>query len=92
MINYPHGDGIEVVMGGGWRSFYKCGTKAPDGAILNDKKCRLEGRDLTKEWVEKFNNSAYVTNRTQLNSIDADKVDHLLGEFHAQILRSNEQK
>ena len=88
LIKYRHGDGIEVAMGGGWRNFYKCGTKAPDGAILSGKKCRSDGRDLTKEWVRKFDKSAYVTNRTQLNNIDADKVDHLLGEFHAQLLRS----
>ena len=84
LINYPHGDGIEVVMGGGWRNFYNCSTKAPDGGILSGSECRSDDKDLTKEWVKKFNNSAYVTNRTQLNDIDADKVDHLLGECHAQ--------
>jgi alkaline phosphatase len=80
LINYPYGDGIEVVLGGGWRSFYKCGTIAPDGKLLNNSKCRRDGRDLTQEWREKFNNSAYVSDRTQLNNIDGNKVDHLLGK------------
>ena len=80
LINYPYGDGIEVVLGGGWRSFYKCGTIAPDGELLNDTNCRKDGRDLTKEWVDKFDNAAYVSNRTQLKNIDPNKVDHLLGK------------
>lgn len=82
LINYPYGDGIEVVLGGGWRSFYKCGTFAPDGELLNinDTKCRKDGRNLTREWVDKFDNAAYVSNRTQLKNIDPNKVDHLLGK------------
>ena len=80
MIDYPYGDGIEVVLGGGWRSFYKCETIAPDGQLLNDSNCRLDGKDLTKEWTTKYDNSAYVTNRTQLKNVNPDKVDHLLGE------------
>lgn len=81
LINYPYGDGIEVVLGGGRRSFTKCGTKTPEGKLLNNAKCRLDGRDLTKEWLDKFNNSAYVWNRTELRDIDPQKVDHLLGLF-----------
>ena len=87
LINYPYGDGIEVVLGGGWRSFYKCGTTAPDGQLLNNTKCRLDGKDLTQEWRKKFNNSAYVSDRTQLNDVDASKVDLLLGkEFSNAVL------
>ncbi|XP_028394024.1 alkaline phosphatase-like [Dendronephthya gigantea] len=97
LINYPYGDGIDVVLGGGWRSFYSCGTVAPDGQLLNDSKCRRDGKDLTKEWVKKYNNSAYVTNRTQLNNVDASKVDHLLGLFSSSgmtydILRKKKKK
>ncbi|CAB3997047.1 alkaline phosphatase-like isoform X1 [Paramuricea clavata] len=83
LINYPYGDGIEVVLGGGWRNFYKCGTIAPDGKLLKGSKCRNDSRDLTKEWVNKFDNAAYVSNRTQLKNIDPIKVDHLLGLFAA---------
>ncbi|XP_028407457.1 alkaline phosphatase-like [Dendronephthya gigantea] len=81
LIDYPYGDGIEVVLGGGWRSFYKCETVAPDGKLLSDSNCRLDGKDLTKEWVKKYDNAAYVTNKTQLKNVDPDKVDHLLGLF-----------
>lgn len=79
MIEYGYGDGIEVVLGGGWRNFYTCGTAGPDGGRLRGKKCRTDNRNLTEEWKTKFNNSAYVTDRTQLKNIDANKVDHLLG-------------
>ena len=49
----------------------------------------MDGKDLTKEWVEKYENSAYVTNRTQLKDIDANKVDHLLGMLCDSIISEN---
>lgn len=81
LIEYKYGDGIEVALGGGWRSFYECGTIDPDGKQLTGSKCRLDGRDLTKEWLNKSENAAYVTNREQLNAVNASKVDHLLGKI-----------
>ena len=45
-----------------------------------DKKGRrLDGRDLIKEWVDKYQNSKYVWNNTEFEKIDAEKVDHVLG-------------
>lgn len=40
----------------------------------------MDNRNLTNEWLDKYNNSAVVWNRDALNAIDPDKVDHLLGK------------
>ncbi len=42
---------------------------------------RLDGRDLTKEWTDKYKDSAYVWNKAQFDAIDPKKTKHLLGLF-----------
>ena len=73
MIDFDKGNGIEVAFGGGRRFFL---PKDSGGA-------RLDGRDLTKEWLDKFPNSAYVSDKTILQQIDLNKSDHVLGLFNA---------
>jgi alkaline phosphatase len=43
---------------------------------------RTDDRDLTKEWSERYENSAYVWNQAQFDAIDPNKTDHLLGLFN----------
>ena len=81
LIEYQYGDGIEVVMGGGWRNFLPCGTKDPEGRLLEGSNCRNDNLNLTDKWLKKHNNSAMVWNKDQLKNIDPDKVDHLLGNI-----------
>lgn len=81
LIEYPYGDGLEVVMGGGRRNFLPCGELDPQNGILKKTKCRKDGRNLTDEWLKEYNNSAYVWNKDQLAKIDPNKVDHLLGKI-----------
>jgi alkaline phosphatase len=80
LIEFPFGDGIEVAMGGGRRHFILKTMKDPE----DDPKTgnRTDGRDLTKEWLNKYQNSAYVWNKEQFDAIDPKKVDHLLGLFN----------
>ncbi len=86
LVTFPHRfdgkypvDGLEVAMGGGRRSFLKREAGAdPETGAQGE---RLDGRDLTQEWVSNYHNAAYVWNRQQLNAINTDKVDHLLGLF-----------
>ena len=42
---------------------------------------RLDGRNQTKEWVEKHPNARYVWNKTAFENIDTEEVDHVMGEF-----------
>lgn len=81
LVDYQYGDGIDVALGGGWRSFLPCGSKDPEGNSLKGSKCRNDSRNLTDEWLKKYNNSAVVWNKNDLKDIDPENVDHLLGKI-----------
>ena len=67
-------------MGGGRRSFLPCGSVDSEGDTIS-KGCRSDGRNLTNEWLNKYNNSEYVWNKDQLKNIDPNKTDDLLGKI-----------
>jgi alkaline phosphatase len=81
LIEFPYGDGLEVALGGGRRHFIPKEMKDPENPKKTGK--RLDGRDLAKEWVGKYDNSAYVWNQEQFDAIDPAKTDHLLGLFNS---------
>ena len=77
LIEYSHGDGIEVIFGGGRREFIPGNQSDPE---YPDKKGeREDGRNLLMEWKEKHPNAEYVWNKKQFDKIDVDKVDHVIG-------------
>ncbi|XP_073258297.1 alkaline phosphatase-like [Porites lutea] len=79
LLEFPYGNGMEVVFGGGRRELMHKNQTDPE---YSDKKGeRLDGRDLISEWVNKFQNSKYVWNKTEFDRIDVDKVDHVIGLF-----------
>lgn len=69
---------IDVALGGGRDKFLpkRANKDEPKGE-------RMDNRDLTQEWVQRFANAAYVSDRKALLEIDAKKVDHLLGIFNS---------
>ena len=73
------GNGIEVALGGGRLNFLPQTVTDPENP--NKKGRRLDGRNLISEWTQRFDNSAYVWNKTQFSNIHPQKVDHLLGLF-----------
>lgn len=77
----PNGqsDGLEVALGGGRKHFTPRGEADPEEPNAVGR--RVDGRDLTKEWLEAREGSAYVWNRSQLDQLDIAKTDHLLGLF-----------
>lgn len=79
LIEFPLGDGIDVVLGGGRQHFLS--RELSDPGFPERTGRRLDGRDLTAEWVAGRENAAYVWNRQQLLETDLAKVDHLLGLF-----------
>jgi alkaline phosphatase len=79
LIELPHGDGIDVVLGGGRASFQP--GIATDPEYPSRKGARLDGRDLTQEWLQRRPRSAYVWNLRQLVAVDPEATDHLLGLF-----------
>ena len=80
LVEYPYGDGIEVVFAGGRRKLMHKNQTDPE---YPDKKGeRLDGRDLIKEWVNKHQNSKYVWNKTEFEKINVEEVDHVIGTKH----------
>ncbi len=77
--NYPWVNGLEVVMGGGRRGFLSR-TKDVDPETGGHGK-RLDDRQLTKEWMSRYEQAAYIWNLQQFNAIDINKTQHLLALF-----------
>jgi alkaline phosphatase len=70
---------LEVAIGGGRSKFQP--KDAADPEYSNLKGERLDGRDLTREWTSKYNDSSYIWNKQQFDAIDPKKTKHLLGLF-----------
>ena len=79
--NVEGADGLEVALGGGRGAFLPNRDGAdPEGGGAGD---RLDGRDLTEEWVERHDDATYVWNAAQFAAVDPGEVSHLLGLFEA---------
>lgn len=84
LIEFPYGDGLEVALGGGRSKFLPKDVADPEFADRKGE--RLDGRDLTKEWIAKQKGSSFVSNAKQLAAIDPQKTKHLLGVFESSHL------
>ncbi len=80
LIEFPFGNGLEVALGGGRRSFLPATVADPEEEGRTGK--RQDDRDLIEEWVKKYPNAAYVWNQAQFDTVDPNAVDHLLGLFN----------
>ena len=85
LIDFPYGNGIEVALGGGRIEFLPWDVADPEGA--NTAAGRLDGRNLPREWLQKYPNSAYIWNQQQFESINPASTDHLLGLFASDHMR-----
>ncbi|HEY5776860.1 MAG TPA: alkaline phosphatase [Xanthomonadales bacterium] len=81
LIEFPYGNGIEVALGGGRIEFLPASIADPEGS--DNGEGRLDNRDLTREWVQKYPNSAYIWNLQQFDAIDPETTNHLLGLFES---------
>jgi len=77
LLDFAHGDGIDVVLGGGRSKFLPHSILAPITGSVGE---RLDQRDLTKAWLEQPK-ARYVTTQSELMATDPQKTDHLLGLF-----------
>ncbi len=78
LLEFDHGDGIEVALGGGRGYFLPEG--APDPEYPEMTGTRLDGRNLSEEWSQGRANAAYVWNRHQFETLGPE-TQHLLGLF-----------
>jgi len=73
-------------MGGGRAKFFPNTDKDEQ----NQKGQRRDGRNLIREWREinrtYGESSAYVTDRSQLKSVNTSETDYLLGKYYIVIL------
>ncbi|SDE13058.1 alkaline phosphatase [Aquimonas voraii] len=85
LIEFDHGDGIEVVMGGGRQMFLP--ATASDPEYPDTRGLREDGRDLVAEWQRRHPQGHYAWNRAGFEAIDfatADKVFALFQPGHMQ--------
>jgi alkaline phosphatase len=78
LIEFPYGDGVDVVLGGG-RSYFTPNTLA-DPEYPTRVGNRTDGRDLTAEWASRPG-AAYVWNKAQFDAINPAGNTKLLGLF-----------
>ena len=79
LVDWPAGNGFEVILGGG-RSNFMLETQA-DPEAADKMGARKDGRDLIKDWQAKYNDAAYVWNKAEFDAIDPAKTGHLFGLF-----------
>ncbi len=79
LLDFKYGDGLEVAMGGGRTNFIPKEINDPEYPTMSGK--RLDKRDLTREWVSKYKDSAFVWNKAQFDAVDPKKTKHLFGLF-----------
>jgi alkaline phosphatase len=85
LIEFDHGDGIEVVMGGGRQMFLSSSQADPEYPEV--KGLRSDGRDLVAEWQARYPEGVYAWNRQGFDAIDfasADRVFALFQPGHMQ--------
>ncbi|KAL9969141.1 hypothetical protein ACROYT_G021316 [Oculina patagonica] len=79
LVHFPPGNGLEVIFAGGRKKFMCQNDTDPEYPDVTGE--RLDGRNLIKEWIEKYPNSQYVWNKTGFDQIDPEKFDHVMGLF-----------
>ena len=79
LVEWPHGDGLDVVLGGGRRHFQPVSVGDPEHRELRG--ARRDGRDLVAEWTSRGAGSAYVWSQQGLDAVDLAKTRRLLGLF-----------
>ena len=78
LVDFNHGDGIEVILGGGRRSFLP--TTAIDPEYPDKHGVRQDGRNLINEWRQRQTHSSYVWNIADFRRL-SNRTERLLGLF-----------
>ena len=79
MMEWPHGDGLEVMLGGGRQHFIPATMADPEYADKKGK--RADGKNLAASWSAANPKGAYVWNRDGFTAVDPKKTTKLLGLF-----------
>ncbi|MFK7886060.1 MAG: alkaline phosphatase [Gammaproteobacteria bacterium] len=80
LTDFNVGNGIDVVLGGGRAAFMP--TSATDPEQADRTGAREDGRNLIDEWQTRYGSDAeYVWNAAQLNALDPEKTERIMGLF-----------
>ena len=79
LIDFAYGDGIDIALGGGRRSFLPDTMEDPE--YPNQKGRRKDGRNLVAEWQSKSDHHQYVWDLESFNAAPVDDQTRLLGLF-----------
>ena len=77
LIEFDHGDGIDIVLGGGRANFAPSDAADPEYPERFGQ--RADGRNLTAEWTAKSLDHVYIWNRADFDAAGPDKK--ILGLF-----------
>lgn len=80
LVDWPAGDGFEVIFGGGRSNFMPADQADPEDATK--KGARKDGRDLVADWTRRHNDGVYVWNQEGFDKIDPAKVNRAFGLFN----------
>ena len=97
LVEFPGGDGVDVMLGGGRAHFLPGERQDPE--YPEAVGLRADGRDLTAEWLQGNSNRDYVWNRSQFEALAPSAQRQVLGlfepshmQFEADRLASGEQE
>jgi alkaline phosphatase len=79
LVEFPIGDGIDVVFGGGRSQFRPRDVSDPEHPAITG--ARLDGRDLIAEWKTRHPDGRYVTKRDEFVALDPRAPGPVLGLF-----------
>jgi len=85
LIDWPDGDGFEVVLGGGRRHFLPTDISDPEEPQRGGR--RTDGRNLVKEWGAKSDAHQFIWNAAQFADIDFSSDARVLGLFEQSHLQ-----
>lgn len=88
LVEWPAGDGFEVILGGGRVQFLPVSAKDPEAA--DQSGLRTDGRNLISEWQRRHPEGAYVWNTTQFEA--AGEASRLLGLFEPDHMKFDLQR
>lgn len=80
LVDWPAGDGFEVVLGGGRANFMLEDQKDPEDETKTGKR---KSRDLVAEWKARHNDGAYIWNKQEFDALDPAATGRVLGLFNA---------
>ncbi|WP_300377305.1 alkaline phosphatase [Henriciella sp.] len=79
LIDWPAGDGFEVVLGGGRAPFMPASINDPETG--EPAGARVDGENLIDGWTAKSSDHVYITDRTSFDATDFASSARVLGLF-----------